>query len=59
MAFLQEAITMLIQELPRESYGTIVVALGRLFVRDEVEGLGIKDKVVSLSPGRSRRDKEL
>jgi hypothetical protein len=59
MAFLQEAITMLIQELPGESYRTIVVALGRLFIKDEVEGLGIKDKVMSLSPGRSRRDKEL
>ena len=50
---------MLIQELPGESYGTIIVALGRLFIRDEVEGLGIKDKVVSFSPKRSRRDKEL
>jgi len=45
--------------LPGESYGTIIVALGRLFVRDEVEGLGIKDKVMSFSPERSRRDKEL
>jgi hypothetical protein len=59
MAFLQEAITMLIQELPGESYGTIIVALGKLLIRDEVEGLSIKDKVVSLSSKRSRRDKEL